>query len=722
MVHFGPLLGWSRICMPAGSNPKVCFGDFQLDARTRELRNNGHILKLQEQPFQVLTALLERPGQLVTREELKARLWASDTFVDFERSLNKAVNRLREALGESADTPIFVETVPKLGYRFIPSVGARGDGAGAPTREVVQSNKWKLLALPVIALAVMAGSLSFAYRWLRFPAPAPSIVAWKQITNDGQPKVGRLVNDGARIYFGETSSGHNILKQVSVAGGDPAVVPTPLPDPLLEDISPEQSELLVQAGKDQEKLEGTEFWLIPILTGSPRRLGDIVGRAGIWAPTPGGQFAFSRDKELYVASHDGSDPHRIVTAPSHIWNIHFSPDGSNLRFSTYEVLKDTVTLWEVRSDGSGLHPLLPGWNSPAREVDGNWTPNGQNYFFQSVRDGISNLWMKPERTGIFHRVASRQPVQLTAGPFSFTSPVSSKDGKQLFAIGTHLRGELVRYDKKTGNWVPFLGGISAGDVDFSRDGKWVSYITYPDDSLWRSRADGSERLQLTFPPMRAALVHWSPDGQRIAFSAMAPGKTWKVWLISRDGGTAQQLTSDEVVEFDPNWSPDGNTLAFGLYLSGSPDRSSIQLFDLKTHKSSRLPGSAGLWNLSRWSPDGRYLATTPFDSKELMLFDFNTRKWRQLVAGLGMIGYFSWSPDSAYLYFSNLFSDNSAYLRVRISDSRLERIASFKGIRLFSADFPDFEIPWSGLAPGEIPLLVRDTGTQEIYALDWRLP
>ncbi len=105
-----------------------------------------------------------------------------------------------------------------------------------------------------------------------------------------------------------------------------------------------------------------------------------------------------------------------------------------------------------------------------------------------------------------------------------------------------------------------------------------------------------------------------------------------------------------------------------------------------------------------------------------MLFDFKTHKWRQLVAGLGMIGYFSWSADSTYLYFSNLFSDKSAYLRVRIRDSRLERIASFKSERMFSSDFPGFGSPWTGLAPGEIPLVVRDTGTQEIYALDGQLP
>src|ERR1700681_2075772 len=104
---------------PAESESSVRFGEFKLDLRTRELRSNGHRSYLQEQPFHVLAALLDRPGQLVTRDELMKQLWPSDTFVDFDQSLNKAVNRLREALDDSAEQPRFIETVPRRGYRFI---------------------------------------------------------------------------------------------------------------------------------------------------------------------------------------------------------------------------------------------------------------------------------------------------------------------------------------------------------------------------------------------------------------------------------------------------------------------------------------------------------------------------------------------------------------------------------------------------------------------------
>ena len=108
--------------MAASVDALVRFGAFELDLRTGELRKSGVRIKLPDQPFQVLKTLLERPGDLVTREELRQRLWSAETFVDFEHGLNAAVRRLRDALGDSADVPRFIETLPRRGYRFIAPV------------------------------------------------------------------------------------------------------------------------------------------------------------------------------------------------------------------------------------------------------------------------------------------------------------------------------------------------------------------------------------------------------------------------------------------------------------------------------------------------------------------------------------------------------------------------------------------------------------------------
>ena len=188
-------------------------------------------------------------------------------------------------------------------------------------------------------------------------------------------------------------------------------------------------------------------------------------------------------------------------------------------------------------------------------------------------------------------------MQLTAGPMDFRSPVSSVDGKRLFVIGEQRRGELVRFESKSGQFVPYLGGISALDVDVSKDGQWVAYVSYPEGVLWRSRVDGSQRLQLSSLPMQAYLPRWSPDGKQIAFSAAVPGGPDKIYVVAADGGRPAQLTARNHYETDPNWSPDQNSLVFGgepWFEGGAPGSAVIHMLDLKTRQVSILSGSEGL--------------------------------------------------------------------------------------------------------------------------------
>ncbi len=287
-------------------------------------------------------------------------------------------------------------------------------------------------------------------------------------------------------------------------------------------------------------------------------------------------------------------------------------------------VNNTSAIWQARADGTDMHELLPGWSRPPSECCGTWTSDGKCYIFQSTREGASNLWIMPDRTDWWKKV-SPEPVQVTTGPVQFGSPIPSKDGKKLFVIGVQPRAELARYDSKAADFVPYLGGISAADVEFSHDGQWVTYVSIPDYTLWRSKADGSARFQLTYPPMRAALAHWSPDGQQIAFSGAMPGKPWKVYLISREGGSPQAITPDEVRELDPTWSPDGNTLAFGRVDPFQSDQTFIVLLDLKTRKISQLPDSKGIF-APRWSPNGRYMLAISYGNGKLLLYDVKNQK------------------------------------------------------------------------------------------------
>lgn len=371
----------------------------------------------------------------------------------------------------------------------------------------------------------------------------------------------------------------------------------------------------------------------------------------------------------------------------------------------------------MNADGRGAHALLPGWNNPAQECCGSWTPDGKYYVFQSTRDGTSNIWIMREGSEFWRRGA-HEPLQLTAGPLQFYAPLPSKDGKKLFVLGMQPRGELVRYDSKSGQFISYLGGISAGDVDFSRDGQWITYVTYPDGTLWRSKIDGSQRLRLTYGPISASLAHWSPDGQQIAFSGVEPGKPWKVFLISKDGGSSQPVTSENVQETDPTWSSDGGTLAFGRASPGQAGQAFIQLVDVRTRRVSRLPGSE-LFFGPRWSPDGRYIVALSYDNTKLMLYDVASRNWRMLASKLGALGYLSWSSDSTRIYFDTVL-DETGFFRVEIKNAKVEKIVSLKQIKQYPSQFGSGS--WTGLGPGETPLFVRDISTQEIYALDWQLP
>ena len=272
-----------------------------------------------------------------------------------------------------------------------------------------------------------------------------------------------------------------------------------------------------------------------------------------------------------------------------------------------------------------------------------------------------------------------------------------------FAVGRQVRGELHRYDVQSRAFIPYLPQVPDGFLlDYSRDGRWITYVAYTDLTLWKCAADGSQRFQLTFPPTQADSPRWSPDGKRIAFTDLASDK---ILVISAEGGSPEELAPTFDHFNDTAWSGDGNSLAFGA-------DGAIHIVDLKTHKVSKLAGSDGIF-YPRWSPDGRYIEGVS-KSKE-MLFDFKTHEWSTII--IQIVQYPTWSRDGKYLYFNVLSGDDWSVYRVRVADRKLERVASLKGIETL-----DSLHGWVGLTPDNSLLLVRDTGGQEIYALDWEAP
>jgi len=550
-------------------------------------------------------------------------------------------------------------------------------------------------AVAAVALVVVLGAAIAAYFWTR-SAPVPKVSNYVQLTHDGRLK-SLIGTDGARLYLGVPPDAYRNIAEVSISGGDPTPIPGSSPTMYALAVSPDGSQLLVLDA--QASATETPLWSLPILGGSARRLGDTVGRSGAWSPDAK-MLAYSDGPNLFLAKADGTESRKLITTKSFIQNLGWSPDGSHLQFDAQEN-KDIgpFSLWEVSVDGSGLHRLLP--NGPTSACCARWTADGKYLLFQSS----NQIWVLP-REGGFPR-AEHKPTQLTSSPMSLTWPLPGKDGTKLFVVGEVQRGELMRYDAKSGQFSPFLGGISAELLTTSKDGRWVAYVLYPEGTLWRSRPDGGERLQLTYPPLNPHLLSWSPDGKTIVFTDK---NSAKIYAVASEGGNPRQLIPDiSGPQWDPKWSPDGDKIVFGGG-SGSA-ASSIRVLNLASHEISTLPGSEGRFYSPRWSPDGRYILAMSIGSDKLALYDFQTQTWSELAKGV--FGYPNWSKDGRYVYVRDA-RGKGAILRIRVSDHKVEQVGDLKDF------FPVGSYgPALTLAPDDSPLLLRDAGTQDVYALDW---
>jgi serine/threonine protein kinase/Tol biopolymer transport system component len=573
------------------------------------------------------------------------------------------------------------------------------DEPAEKTQRAIASNRWRRRWWPSLAGAVLlfCGAVAF---WPR--AAEIKVSGYAQLTNDGYPKFprSRLVTDGSRLYFSERINGTYILSQVSSTGGETIPFVSPVLRPGILDISPNRSELLVYSST----ATGTEYplWVLPLVGGSPRRLGEINALDAAWSPD-GKRIAYTRGTELFVAKSDGTESRLLVQLAGRPTWPRWSPDGKRLRFTLLDTHTQLSSLWETSTDGRKPLPLLPGWNSPPMECCGSWTKDGIYYIFQATRDEGTHLWALREKK-LFLDAAS--PVQLTQGPMSFLGPSPSQDRK-LFALGMLKRGELVRYEAAKQEFVRFLSGISASVADFSRDGQWIAYSTFPEGNLWRSRLDGSDRLQLTFPPMSVSVPCWSPDGKEIAFSASETASRFrKIYVVPANGGSVRALIADGQNEYDPSWSPEGSKIVFGMGHRDTRTRV-LGVLDLKTRQVSTVPGSEAMY-APRWAPDGRNIVAVSSDEQQLLLFNTKTQTWQQLIRD-DTVTHPRWSRDGEFVYFLRETSNDLALVRVRIDDKIPRHVVSLRGFLT--------HLPMS-LAPDDSPVFTRNTSTEEIYALD----
>jgi Tol biopolymer transport system component/DNA-binding winged helix-turn-helix (wHTH) protein len=726
----------------SGVAQRFQFGVFDADLASGELRRSGVRVRIQSQPFKLLAALLEHPGAVVTKEELQQRLWGSDTSVDFDHGLGIAVNKLRDALGDSADNPRFVETLAKRGYRFLapvkvldgpesnslPASGAVETANGTPhsqpaaagaavatVRTVKAGLPWAAIA--AIALILLMLTVLFLWIFLRQDSRKPYRVSQvtfsdRLLANDMETQsISATAADSTRLYFVNMDNGTPVLSEALIANGEMSRLPLPkgLAAPLILSISPDGSALLVRNHLLPESEE--PIWIVPTLGGNARRIPNVEAHDAVWMPD-GKRLLLANGNQLQLVNLDGSNLHQVAMLPGPAFWLRWSPDGKTLRYTQRNMASRTTSLWQVSADFQHPSPLLPNWSNPSSECCGSWTSDGKYYVFQSLRSGRDDLWKMRERPWFLR---DREPQQVTGGPLDSLAPVAAPQGHRIFFVGENPQIELlVATGKGTGFRFAEHDLRSAAFTKYSRDGKWVAWLNTADGSLWRSRADGSERVELIAAPAKVFNMEWSPDDRQLVLMAEMPGKPWKIYLIDADGGQPRSLIDENRNEADPTWSPDGHSIVFGRLpdrMDSEKQTKAIYEFNLATHKLQELPGSQGLFS-PRVSPDGGSIAAVPLDQSALLLFDRQTQRWRTLTTH--GVGDPNWSENGKSLYFQDFLEPGKPIYKISIADGKLQQEYTVDSLRTI----PVIDYRLISMAPGDQPVISASISTTNVYSID----
>jgi Tol biopolymer transport system component/DNA-binding winged helix-turn-helix (wHTH) protein len=559
----------------------IRFGVFEVDPRAGELRKSGTRIRIQEQPFQLLLALLEHPGELVTREELKRRIWPDDSFGDFDHAVNVAVAKLRATLGDSPEAPRYIETLHRRGYRFVYPLTSLGSpqpiarqpapadlpadkswvevspdaDLAAPAARARQSSRLKMLLAVVCALAVLAGGY-LAYRFLQRSKSASDSVKIVQISQWNKPMDNpRLSPDGHAVAFDAPVAGVSQVFLMLTSGGEPLQLTNDQGDKYMDSFSPDGKE--VYYGKD---LGTDEIWAVPTLGGSSRR----VISAKYLVPSPDGSsifYATGGGQALFRAGKSGLNE-EVIYRPedtSRVYSVRLLfPDGKHLlaagaRYmygASNRLLK--INLATHKSEDLGEVDIA----GSSREIT--WAEPGKSIYLSHTMNGLTNIWK--------YSFIDRSLTQITFGTGPDFSPMPDPSGRGLYYINGRSIGFLTSYNVRT-KQATDITSDDASEPVISADGKHLMYITYfspQKNDLWVSDLDGSNRLKIASGG-RLFSGRWAPDNFHLTFleDDMAGGK---VYVVRSDGSDLRQMSAVAKGDImDTAWSPDQKSIYVTIY-------------------------------------------------------------------------------------------------------------------------------------------------------------
>ncbi len=633
------VLDFVRMRDPDLSESVYRFGAFELDPRTGELRKHGIRIKLQDQPLRVLMLLLEHSGELVTREQIQAKLWTPGTYVDYDNAINSAVRKLRDALGDTAENPRFIETFARRGYRFLgrieaPHLAEEPTPPSPQRRNRVLFGLMAALLLAIVILGVWRFSRSHPpdNRLQITPVPLTAASGW-----ESEPS---FSPDGTQVaYVWDDRLGRDVARHIFVKliGGG---APLPLTSSHDQDRSPAWSPDGNSIAFLRVSKSTRAIYVIPALGGTERKIAEgafpldfLYSRSISWSPD--GRFlavAESQSKDapsaLALLNVETGGRTRLTTPPdAHTSDINpaFSPNGRQLLFTRCSKACELYLL-HLSANYRPLGNPVPLKQS-GKEIEGSaWTADGK-YIVYALYKGLYD--------------ASIMRVRAVPGArserFTFTEDLPFSP----FAIAVALRGNRFAYTalnidaqiwklepgKPPSSFSPSSRFDSS--PEYSADGKHVAFASNRSGLLqiWTCDSSGGTPTQVThFASGFSGTPRWSPDGRFIAFDH-TDDERWDIFVIGSDGSRLRKITPEDTPGNIPSWSADGKWI---YYHSDRDNRSEIWKISAKGGKPVQVTANGG--RVAFESPDGRTLYYTKNEQPGLWALSLESGQEKKLLA------------------------------------------------------------------------------------------
>jgi len=660
----------------SSNNQSVRFGVFQLDLRAGELRKNGSKVKLQEQPFQVLAALVEKPGEVVLREELRERLWPDDAFGDFDHSLSTAINKIRQVLGDSASHPRFIETIPRRGYRFLAEVSPR-----ARQKEVKRPSGATQLALfgglgLLSAVAVVAFLVGRVGTERGLP---PAVFTPVPVTSfrPGIEYHAAVSPDGGRVAFARFSGEGSDLYAQTIGSDDEPIRLTEDPN---RDFSPTWSPDGNYLAFVRFSADRSEIFRIPSIGGPERKLGELVIPNNVlqvrvmlryldWSPD--GRFlAVTQYRKqdsplLYQLEIETGEQTPLPYPELRFMNDPaYAPDGRSLAYAGFERINAAdVWLQDLAESGEpvGVPRRLTRHESYIDGLD--WTADGREIVFSSGFEHVPRLWrvaIEGDQPPLVQNGGElgRSPSiavhlnRLVYGRREYDSNILSVPGPLAQPAGQSVPGRLIASTR------------ADDSVDFSPDGKRIVFVSgrTGNKELWTSAADGSDAKRITSWNGRGTpgSPRWSRDGQFIAFDGVQAGLMWGIYVVRADGGEVQRVTDSDSMHNRPAWSRDGTWI----------------------YSVANREGKAAIWK------------TPPGGGEPIQVADYG--------------GFVFYESDEGSLYFHDRFTGNGDVWRIPAGGGDRERVIADVGYT-----------SWAGFDGGICFVKEADNGPTGLWFYDF---